>query len=177
MTNVTFENIRSKASLYGLDVDQYWQNKLTPDDGSVALRNLVFKNFSGTLTSTSTSAQRPANTRIGSVADGIRRPPLYLIANDLTFAENVTVEDFAIWTETGDYVVNQISNVFGYGDDSYGPNNGLVSLAATGTPAPYTSTYTVTASPTSWVAPSFPTWALPNTGYGSRSCLPATTYC
>jgi rhamnogalacturonan hydrolase len=48
VTNVTFENFRSKASLYGLDIDQYWQNKFTPDTGSVSLRNILFKNFTGT---------------------------------------------------------------------------------------------------------------------------------
>jgi hypothetical protein len=48
VTNVTFENFRSKASLYGMNVNQYWQNTNTPDTGSVALSNLVFRNFSGT---------------------------------------------------------------------------------------------------------------------------------
>jgi hypothetical protein len=43
VTNVTFENIRSKASLYGLDVTQYWQSTFTPDTGAVKLSNLVFK--------------------------------------------------------------------------------------------------------------------------------------
>jgi len=43
VTNVTFENFRSKASLYGLDVTQYWQNTYTPDTGAVKLTNLTFK--------------------------------------------------------------------------------------------------------------------------------------
>jgi hypothetical protein len=43
VANVTFENIRSKASLYGLDVTQYWQSTFTPDTGAVKLSNLVFK--------------------------------------------------------------------------------------------------------------------------------------
>lgn len=104
----------------------------------------------------------------GSVANGALRPPLYLIANDLTFATNVTVEDFSVWTETGTQVLNRISNVFGHGDDSYGPNDGIPSLSAGETPYTYTSTYTITASPTSWQAPTTPTWAVPSTGYGSK---------
>ncbi|KAL2875240.1 hypothetical protein SGCOL_009530 [Colletotrichum sp. CLE4] len=91
VTNVTFENFRSKASLYGLDVNQYWQNTFEPDTGAVALSNLIFRNFSG------------------SVADGAKRPPLYLTANDLTYATNVTVENFSLWTESGNSVVNKIS--------------------------------------------------------------------
>lgn len=45
--DVTFENFRSLNSLYGLDINQYWQNTWEPDTGSVTLSNLVFKNFSG----------------------------------------------------------------------------------------------------------------------------------
>ncbi|KAJ5523811.1 CAZyme family GH28 [Penicillium frequentans] len=154
VTNVTFSNFRSLASLYGLDINQYWQNTYEPDTGAVALSNLVFRNFSG------------------SVADGAARPPLYLFANDLTFATNVTVEDFTVWTESGSSVVNKISNIFGTGDDSYGSSDGIRSLSQGESPSSYTSTYTITASPTNWQAPSTPTWALPSTGYGTASPIP-----
>ncbi|KAJ5912397.1 CAZyme family GH28 [Penicillium tannophilum] len=154
VTNVTFSNFRSLASLYGLDINQYWQNSCEPDTGAVALSNLVFRNFSG------------------SVADGAARPPLYLFANDLTFATNVTVEDFTVWTESGSSVVNKISNIFGTGDDSYGSSDGIRSLSQGESPSSYTSTYTITASPTNWQAPTTPTWALPSTGYGTASHIP-----
>ncbi|KAH2175248.1 hypothetical protein KXV74_006607 [Aspergillus fumigatus] len=157
VTKVTFSNFRSKASLYGLNINQYWQNTFEPDTGSVTLSNLVFRNFSG------------------SVANGVQRPPLYLIANDLTYATNVTVEDFTVWTESGSSIVNKISNVFGHGDDSYGPNNGLVSLGAAEQPHTYTSTNIITASPTGWVPPKSPTWAAPSTGYGTASPIPVYT--
>ncbi|GLA59301.1 hypothetical protein AtubIFM55763_004615 [Aspergillus tubingensis] len=155
--DVTFENFRSLNSLYGLDINQYWQNTWEPDTGSVTLSNLVFKNFSG------------------SVADGALRPPLYLFASDLTFATNVTVEEFSVWTETGTTVVNKISNIFGTGDDSYGENDGIETLQSGESPYTYTSTYTITASPTNWQAPSTPTWALPSTGYGTASPIPVYT--
>ncbi|KAK1672838.1 pectin lyase fold/virulence factor [Colletotrichum godetiae] len=150
-------NFRSKASLYGLDVNQYWQNTFEPDTGAVALSNLIFRNFSG------------------SVADGAKRPPLYLTANDLTYATNVTVENFSLWTESGNSVVNKISNIFGTGDNSYGTGNGIKSLGAKASPAPYTSTYTITASPTGWTAPPSPIWAVPNTGYGTDVPIPVYT--
>ncbi|RMD39628.1 hypothetical protein DV735_g5506, partial [Chaetothyriales sp. CBS 134920] len=157
VTNVTFENFRSKASLYGLDVNQYWQNTFDPDTGSVALSNLVFRNFSG------------------SIADGAKRPPLYLTASDLTYAINVTVENFSLWTESGTSVVNKISNFFGTGDNSYGTGNGIKSLGANASPTTYTSTYTITASPTGWTAPPSPTWAAPSTGYGTDIPIPVYT--
>jgi hypothetical protein len=170
VTNVTFANFRSKASLYGLNINQYWQNTFEPDTGSVTLSNLVFRNFSGK-TLAFIRASWFVKYHPGSVANGVQRPPLYLIANDLTYASNVTVEDFTIWTEFGSSVVNKVNNVFGRGDDSYGPSNGLVSLAAGEQPHTYTSTYTITASPTGWVAPDLPTWAVPSTGYGSKWVL------
>lgn len=103
----------------------------------------------------------------GSVADGTKRPPLYLIGNDLTFAVNVTIEDFTVWTESGNAIVNKINNVFGSGDNSYGANDGIKSLQGTESSYAYTSTYTVTATPSAWSAPSTPTWAACSTGYGS----------
>ncbi|EFX01600.1 endo-rhamnogalacturonase f [Grosmannia clavigera kw1407] len=154
VTNITFENFRSKASQYGLNINQYWQNKNEPDTGSVALSNLIFRNFSG------------------SVVNGVRRPPLYLVANDLTFARNVTVEDISIWTEANGYVVNTISKVFGQGDDSYSPNDGLKTLGVGETPTPYTTAITVTATPTGWTLPPSPTWAVPDTGYGTNIPIP-----
>lgn len=170
VTNVTFSNFRSLASLYGLNIDQYWQNKFQPDTGSVALSNLVFRNFSGRLY---VQVVQPGEGNsvltmpTGSVANGVQRPPLHFAANDLTFATNVTVEDFSVWTESGASIVNKISNVFGTGDDSYGPNDGIVSLAPNESPHAYTSTYSITASPTNWQAPTIPAWAAPSTGYGS----------
>ncbi|KAF7592803.1 hypothetical protein BBP40_012486 [Aspergillus hancockii] len=157
VTNITFENFRSKASLYGLNINQYWQNTFTPGTGAVKLSNIVFRNVSG------------------SIADGAKRPPLHLIANDLSFATNVTVEDIFVWTESGDKVVNKISNVFGTGDDSYGEKDGLKILGEGEVPRAYTSSYTITASPTGWVAPASPTWAAPSTGYGTASPIPVYT--
>lgn len=134
-------------------MNQYWQNTFTPDTGAVSLSNLIFRNITG------------------SVANGASRPPLYLIGNDLLLAQNVTIEDISLWTESGTYVVNKISNIYGYGDDVYGPNDGLGILPAGTTDAntlpTFTSAYTITASPTGWVAPAFPTWAVASTGYGS----------
>jgi hypothetical protein len=51
VTNITFSNFRSLGSLYGLDINQYWQNTFEPDTGAVVLSNLVFRNFSGRLIS------------------------------------------------------------------------------------------------------------------------------
>ncbi|KAF4834847.1 Rhamnogalacturonase A [Colletotrichum tropicale] len=157
VTNITFENFRSKASLYGLDINQYWQNTFEPDTGAVALSNLIFRNFSG------------------SIADGAKRPPLYLIANDLTYATNVTVEGFSLWTESGTFVVNKINNIFGNGDNSYGVGDGIKPLTSKQSPTAYTSTYTISTTPTGWAVPPSPTWAAATTAYGTDVPIPVYT--
>ncbi|GAB7356757.1 hypothetical protein MBLNU459_g7657t2 [Dothideomycetes sp. NU459] len=175
VTNITWENFRSKASLYGLNINQYWQNKNEPDTGSVALRNLMFRNFTGILRSAVEMWCREADRVQGSVADGTQRPPLYLVANDLTYAVNVTLEKILVWTENGTSAINKISNVFGHADSVYGVNDGLEALPSNGPPTSYTSTYTVTQAPTGYVEPTYPAWAVPTTGYGTASAIPVYT--
>lgn len=150
MDNITFENFRSVGSQYGLDIDQYWQGTTGPNTGSVALSNLVFKNFTG------------------SIVEGAVRPPLRLRASNLTNAINVTILDFSVWTEIGKYVENQIANFFGTGDDVYGPNNGLKTLSAGEIATSYTTSVSLTASPTGWTVPTVPVWAVGCSGYGSK---------
>lgn len=154
--------------MYGLDIDQYWQNTLEPDTGAVALLNLVFKNFTGTDCTTPQVRVRDTNQTLGSVANGVKRPPLYLVANDLSFALNVTLQDIELWTESGSSVVNKIQNIYGKGDDVYGANDGLKTLPAAGAPTAYSSAYTITQAPSGWTTPAYPTWAVPTTGYGSK---------
>lgn len=96
---------------------------------------------------------------------------MYLIGNDLTFATNVSVSGFSLWTESGTDVVNQISNVFATPDNSNDPSDGIETLAVGATPVAYTSDITITASPTGWIEPTSPTWAVASTGYGSRSII------
>jgi rhamnogalacturonan hydrolase len=172
VSNVTFENIRSKASLYGLDVTQYWQSTFTPDTGAVKLSNLTFK-YTHTfgLHQLRDTDFLTCRNFTGSLADGAKRPPISFIGNDLFLIDSVTIEGFSLWTETGTQVINKINNAYGHGDAVYGANNGL-GIADGHTPLPtFTHAVTVTASPTGWVAPTFPPWALPSTGYGSALSL------
>ncbi|KAM0128899.1 hypothetical protein ACHAP3_008068 [Botrytis cinerea] len=159
VSNILWENFRSKASLYGINLNQYWQQTYLPDSGAVALTNITFRNFTG------------------SIQDGAKRPALYLLASDYIPATNVTIKDVTVWTESGSTSVNHISNIFGQGDDVYGTNDGLVSLGAGEDPKTktYTSTYTVTSAPTGWATPTWPSWAVPTTGYGTAVPIPVYT--
>ncbi|KAJ8066220.1 hypothetical protein OCU04_005304 [Sclerotinia nivalis] len=155
VSNILWENFRSKSSLYGINLNQYWQQTYIPDSGAVSLTNITFRNFSG------------------SIQNGAKRPALYLLASDYIPATDITVKDVTVWTESGSTSVNHISNVFGVGDDVYGSNNGIVKLAQGEDPKSetYTSTYTITSAPTGWATPTWPAWAVPTTGYGSKYCF------
>ncbi|TGO65657.1 hypothetical protein BOTNAR_0075g00070 [Botryotinia narcissicola] len=159
VSNILWENFRSKASLYGINLNQYWQQTYLPDSGAVALTNITFRNFTG------------------SIQNGAQRPALYLLASDYIPATNVTIKDVTIWTESGSTSVNHISNIFGQGDNVYGTNDGLVSLGAGENPKTktYTSTYTITSAPTGWATPTWPSWAVPTTGYGTAVPIPVYT--
>jgi hypothetical protein len=103
----------------------------------------------------------------GSLANGAKRPPISFIGNDLFLIDSVTIEGFSLWTEEGTQVINKINNAYGHGDNVYGTNDGL-GVANGQNPLPtFTHAVTVTASPTGWVSPTFPSWALASTGYGS----------
>lgn len=175
VSNITFENFRTKGtndtlSGFGLNVDEYWQNTHEPNDGSVALRNITFRNYTGALYANGNENGNDlyADMHItGSVYNGTKYAVIRTIASNLTDAIDITIEDFSVWTEVGNYVVNQISNFFGTGDNVYGPNNGISSLPPGATPTSYTTNITITASPTGWVKPGVPTWAVGSTGYGS----------
>jgi rhamnogalacturonan hydrolase len=90
------------------------------------------------------------------------------MTSDFIPAQNITIEDFSVWSESTAYIVNKINNVFGTGDDIYGANDELETLLAGAIPTTYTSTYTITAAPTGWTDPTYPAWAAPSTGYGCK---------
>lgn len=106
---------------------------------------------------------------VGSVANGSFRAPVRIYGSDLTYALNVSLIDFFLWTDVGDYVVNDISNVYGSSDNA---DDDIHTLAPGATPTTFTDLVTLTASPTGWVSPTYPAWVVGTTGYGSESSLP-----
>ncbi|KAI9648284.1 hypothetical protein NHQ30_002916 [Ciborinia camelliae] len=156
VSNILWENFRSKASLYGININQYWQQTFIPNTGAVTLTNLTFLNMTG------------------SIQNGAKRGPLSLLASDYSPATNITLRDVRLWTETGADVVNHLANVFGTGDDVYGSNDGIVSLGPGDDRMSkrYKNDYTVTRMPVGWEIPQSPTWAAPVGGYGSLVPIP-----
>ena len=140
-----FENFWGYSTTYALDIDQYWQQKTSPDTGAVALSGLTFRNWTG------------------SLANGLQRGAVVIRGSGIVPLQDITLEDFSMWTLYGSKVVNQCKNVYG---------TGMCIQAATGT-ATYTTSVTETASPAGWTAPASPAWG--NSGYGTTDPIPIYT--
>ncbi|KIW02996.1 hypothetical protein, variant [Verruconis gallopava] len=123
--NVLFENFIGHGNAYSLDIDQYWSSMSTVAGNGVQLNNITFKNWKGT------------------EANGAQRGPIKVACADGAPCTDITIEDFAMWTETG-------SKQFYSCRSGYGSGFCLKS----GTGASYAATTTtVTVPPSGYSAP------------------------
>ncbi|RDW63491.1 hypothetical protein BP6252_11036 [Coleophoma cylindrospora] len=97
VTDSLFENFWGYDTTYALDIDQYWGGTYTPDTGAVAIYNLTFNNFTG------------------SLADGMQRGAMNLRGSDIVPMQDITLIDFDFFNTVGDRIVNQCNNVYGSG--------------------------------------------------------------
>ena len=143
-----FINFWGYDCTYGLDIDQYWENHDTPNTGAVALSGLTFSNWTG------------------HVDNGVSRGPIVIRGSDQVPLTDITLEDFDMWTLNGDKIINQCKNAFGTGYC-------LQELASAAQASTYTVSSTVTATPTAYVSPAKPSWAVE--GYGTTDPIPIYT--
>ncbi|KAL8714111.1 MAG: hypothetical protein Q9220_001839 [cf. Caloplaca sp. 1 TL-2023] len=143
--NSLFENFWSYDCTYGLDIDQYWYNHATPDTGAVALSGLTFNNWNG------------------HVDNGVSRGPVVIRGSDIVPLQDIAIKEMNVWTLNGNKVVDQCKNVYGSGN----------CIKAAAGSAAYTTSQTVTATPTGYKIPAKPTWAVE--GYGTTDAIPVYT--
>jgi hypothetical protein len=143
-----FENFWAYDSTYGLDIDQYWQYKTTPNTGAVQLSDLTFNNWTG------------------SVNDGVQRAPIVIRGSDIVPLKDITLSNFNMWTENKGKILNKCNNVYGTG---YCAAQSTQSVLAT-----FTTTATTTSPPAGYTAPTKPAWGL-ETGYGKTIPIPVYT--
>ncbi len=93
----TFSNFIGHANAYSLNINGFWtQLKLQPGDG-VLYEDLNFTNWKG------------------SCSDGARRGPISIVCPDAQPCRGITVDDFAVWTETGNRQYYKCASAFGKG--------------------------------------------------------------
>ncbi|KAL3494341.1 pectin lyase fold/virulence factor [Aspergillus germanicus] len=125
VSKLVLENFIGHGNAYSLDIDAYWSSMSTIDGEGVELNNVTIRNWKGT------------------EANGAQRGPIKVLCADGAPCTEVTIEDFAMWTETGDEQTYRCENAFGSGfclQDGDGSS-------------PYTTTLTATAAPSGFSAP------------------------
>ncbi|KAF2125519.1 glycoside hydrolase family 28 protein [Dothidotthia symphoricarpi CBS 119687] len=143
--DVVFENFSGHGNAYSIDIDQYWTSMSALSGSGVALSNLTFNGWTGTM------------------ANGAERGPVKVVCADGAPCTDVTLSNINMWTETGSKMVSQCRS--GYGKGFCLKSSGTTSYAAT--------TITQTAIPTGYSAASMKENLV--TAWGTASSIPIPT--
>ncbi|KAF5861748.1 hypothetical protein ETB97_012625 [Aspergillus alliaceus] len=79
--NLLFENFIGHGNAYSFDIDSYWTSMHSQGGEGVELSNVTVRNWKGT------------------EANGANRGPIKIVCPDSAPCYDITIEDFAMWTE------------------------------------------------------------------------------
>ncbi|KAE8131579.1 RGase A [Aspergillus pseudotamarii] len=97
VSNVVLENFIGHGNAYSLDIDGEWSSMSTVSGDGVQLNNITVRNWKGT------------------EEDGAARGPIKIVCAEKAPCTDITIEDFALWTESGDEQTYSCENGFGSG--------------------------------------------------------------
>ncbi|KAE8349891.1 RGase A [Aspergillus coremiiformis] len=97
VSNVVLENFIGHGNAYSLDIDGQWGSMSRVDGDGVRLQNIVVRNWKGT------------------EANGAQRGPIKVLCAAKAPCTDLTIEDFAMWTESGSKQSYSCVNGFGTG--------------------------------------------------------------
>ncbi|KAF7595666.1 hypothetical protein BBP40_005110 [Aspergillus hancockii] len=80
-SNLLFENFIGHGNAYSFDIDSYWASMSSQGGSGVELSNITLRNWKGT------------------EANGAARGPIKIVCPDGAPCYDITIEDFAMWTE------------------------------------------------------------------------------
>jgi rhamnogalacturonan hydrolase len=143
-TQLDTNHLLGHGNAYSLDIDQQWSSMSTVDGDGVQLKNITIKNWKGT------------------EADGAQRGPIKVNCAADAPCTDVTIEDFAMWTESGSYQKETCNNAYGSG-----------SCLKSGSGGSYSTTVTETTAPTGYSAATMA--ANLKTAFGTVSSIPIPT--
>ena len=128
--DLLFENFIGHSNAYSLDIDQYWASMSAVAGDGVQLNNVTFRNWKGT------------------EANGLDRGPIKLICADGAPCEDISLEDFSMWTESGTKQWYSCRSAYGSGSGPVG-----AACLKSGSGGSYAaSTTTVSAAPSGYSA-------------------------
>lgn len=128
VSNVLFENFIGHGNAYSLDIDSYWASIGTTAGAGVQLNNVTFNKWHGT------------------EASGTARGPIKVLCADGAPCTNLTISDFAMWTESGSSQWYSCRSAYGSG----------FCLRESGSSRYAVSTTTVSAAPSGYSAATMP---------------------
>lgn len=143
--NMQFTTFIGHTNAYSLDVDQHWSGQTTVAGNGVQLFNISFNDWTG------------------DCANGSQRGPVQFLCASAVPCTSMSVSDFAIWTDTGSSETYKCQN-------AYGSGTCLRSGTGAGT---YTTTQTISAAPTGYVAARLPDDVTESFGFTSPIPIPA----
>lgn len=117
--NCSFNNFIGHSNAYSLDLDSYWASKSAAAGDGVEYSGLSFSNWKGT------------------AANGLQRGPIKVICPDAVPCTDISITDFAMWTETGKNIVYTCRNAYGSGGclkDSGSKSYAIVTQTVTAAP-------------------------------------------
>lgn len=83
VSNCQFNNFIGHSNAYSLDIDGYWSSVSAAAGDGVSFEDITFNNWKGTC------------------SNGATRGPIKVICPDGAPCTNITIENFAMWTEAG----------------------------------------------------------------------------
>ncbi|KAI9043570.1 RGase A [Aspergillus affinis] len=126
VSNLLLENFIGHANAYSLNIDSQWSSMDAVEGDGVSMQNVTVRNWKG------------------GEEDGAQRGPIKVVCAAGAPCTDVTIEGFAMWTESGDQQSYVCENAFGTGACL---ENGDDSTAS------YASTVAATATPSGFAAP------------------------
>ncbi|KAJ5968674.1 hypothetical protein N7501_004922 [Penicillium viridicatum] len=140
--NLLLENFIGHGNAYSLDIDSAWSSMKKVSGDGVQLTNVTIKNWKGT------------------EANGAQRGPIKVKCADGAPCTDVTIEDFAMWTESGSYQWYNCESAYGSGACLKGGEEHTA----------YTTTQTVKSAPSGYSAATMASDLA--TAFGTASPIP-----
>ncbi|KUJ11439.1 pectin lyase-like protein [Mollisia scopiformis] len=129
VSDCVFSNFIGHSNAYSLYIDAYWTSETLQAGDGVLYTDLTFSNWKGTC------------------ADGAVRAPIMAICPTGQPCDGITIEDFAMWTDTGSSEYYKCENAWGSGGCLVG-GSAHTAYAIT--------TQTITAAPSGYSAAKMP---------------------
>ncbi|KAL9111529.1 MAG: hypothetical protein Q9227_004017 [Pyrenula ochraceoflavens] len=119
VSDIVLQNFIGHGNAYSFYINGYWSSQSTASGNGVLYTNVTASNWKGTC------------------ANGVQRGPIEAICPDGAPCTDITISDFAMWTDSGSSLVNKCRSAWGTGgclasgteDTSYSTSSSTITAA------------------------------------------------